>query len=99
MLEDFPEGWVLVAKHTNPQYVVIMNKASVIITDVGTPTGHMASLSREYNVPTILNTENATKLLKHGQEITVDAYNCLIYEGKVEKLIEMAKLKVLLKKL
>ncbi len=92
MLEDFPEGWVLVAKHTNPQYVVIMNKASVIITDVGTPTGHMASLSREYNVPTILNTENATKLLKHGQEITVDAYNCLIYEGKVEKLIEMAKI-------
>jgi pyruvate,water dikinase len=87
-LKDFPEGHVLVAKHTNPKYVVVMNKASAIITDVGSPTGHMASLSREYNVPTILNTEIATKTIKHGQEITVDAINCIIYEGKVQELID-----------
>jgi len=87
-LKDFPEGHVLVAKHTNPKYVLVMNKASAIITDVGSPTGHMASLSREYNVPTILNTEIATKTIKHGQEITVDATNCVIYEGKVQELIE-----------
>ncbi|MGC8938562.1 MAG: PEP-utilizing enzyme, partial [Thermodesulfovibrio sp.] len=68
-----------------------MNKASAIVTDVGSPTGHMASLSREYNVPTLINTEIATKIIKHGQEITVDATNCLIYEGKVEKLIEFFK--------
>jgi pyruvate,water dikinase len=87
-LNDFPEGHILVAKHTNPKYVLVMNKASAIITDVGSPTGHMASLSREYNVPTILNTEIATKTIKHGQEITVDATNCVIYEGKVQELIE-----------
>lgn len=97
-LNDFPEGHVLVAKHTNPKYVVVMNKASAIITDVGSPTGHMASLSREYNVPTILNTEVATKTIKHGQEITVDAINCVIYEGKVNELIEAySKLKEPLK--
>ncbi|MCS7163971.1 MAG: PEP-utilizing enzyme [Thermodesulfovibrio sp.] len=90
-LEQFPEGYVLVAKHTNPKYVVVMNKASAIITDIGSQTGHMASLSREYNVPTILNTEVATKILKNGQEITVDATNCVIYEGKVEELIKTAK--------
>ncbi|GAQ93853.1 pyruvate, water dikinase [Thermodesulfovibrio aggregans] len=90
-LKDFSEGDVLVAKHTNPKYVVIMNKASAIVTDVGSPTGHMASLSREYNVPTLINTENATKMIKHGQEITVDATNCVIYEGKVEELIEAYK--------
>ena len=87
-LKDFPEGHVLVAKHTNPKYVVVMNKASAIITEVGSPTGHMASLSREYNVPTILNTEVATKTIKHGQDITVDAINCIIYEGKVQELID-----------
>ncbi len=90
-LKDFPEGYVLVARHTNPKYVVIMNKASAIVTDVGSPTGHMASLSREYRVPTLLNTEIATKKIKHGQEITVDAINCVIYEGKVEELIEAYK--------
>lgn len=90
-LQNFPEGAVLVAKHTNPRYVIIMNKASAIVTDIGSPTGHMASLSREYNVPTLINTEIATKTIKDGQEITVDATNCIIYEGKVEELIEAYK--------
>lgn len=86
-LQNFPEGAILIAKHTNPRYVMIMNKASAIVTDVGSPTGHMASLSREYNIPTLINTEIATKTIKDGQEITVDASNCVIYEGKVEELI------------
>lgn len=90
-LQNFPEGAVLVAKHTNPRYVIIMNKASAIVTDIGSPTGHMASLSREYNIPTLINTEIATKTIKDGQEITVDATNCIIYEGKVEELIEAYK--------
>ncbi|MDN5380070.1 PEP/pyruvate-binding domain-containing protein [Thermodesulfobacterium sp.] len=87
-LNQFPEGYILVARHTNPKYVVVMNKAVAIVTDVGSPTGHMASLSREYKVPTLLNTEIATKVIKHGQEITVDAINGVIYEGKIQELIE-----------
>ncbi|MEW6586351.1 MAG: PEP/pyruvate-binding domain-containing protein, partial [Nitrospirota bacterium] len=87
----FPDGAVLVAKHTNPKYVTVMNKAVAIVTDVGSPTGHMASLSREYQVPTILDTEVATSVIKDGQEITVDAINCNIYEGKVEQLLEYAR--------
>lgn len=90
-IEHFPEGHILVAKHTNPKYVIVMNKASAIVTDIGSQTGHMASLSKEYNVPTVLNTEIATKTLKHGQEITVDATNCVIYEGKVEELLKEAR--------
>jgi pyruvate,water dikinase len=90
-LKDFPEGAVLVAKHTNPKYVTVMNKTSAIITDVGSVTGHMGSLSREYQVPTILDTEIATKIIKDGQEITVDAISCNIYEGRVDELIKYAK--------
>lgn len=92
-LKDFPDGAVLVAKHTNPKYVTIMNKAAAIVTDVGSATGHMASLSREYRVPAILDTEVATSIIKNGQEITVDAINCNIYEGKVDELIEYARKK------
>lgn len=88
-LDKFPEGHVLIAKHTNPKYVVVMKKATAIVTDVGSPTGHMASIAREYRVPTILNAEVATKLIKHGQEITVDATNCIIYEGKVGELLDV----------
>jgi pyruvate, water dikinase len=87
-LKDVPEGAVLIARHTSPKFVSIMNKISAIITDVGSATGHMASLSREYQIPTILDTEVSTKVIQHGQEITVDAINCNIYEGKVPELIE-----------
>ncbi len=90
-LKDFPEGAVLVAKHTSTKFVTVMNKASAIITDVGGATGHMASLAREFQLPAILDTEIATDVIKDGQEITVDAVNCNIYEGKVDVLLEFAK--------
>jgi len=89
-LKDFPEGAVLVARHTSPKFVIIMNRASAIVTDVGSATGHLASLSREYQVPTILDTEVSTRIIRDGQEITVDAVNCNIYEGKVNELLEYA---------
>jgi pyruvate,water dikinase len=87
-LKDFPQGAVLIAKHTSPKFVTVMNKASAIITDVGSATGHMASLSREYQIPTILDTEVSTSVIQNDQEITVDAINCNIYEGKVPELLE-----------
>lgn len=90
-LKDFPEGAVLVARHTNTKFVTVMNKATAIITDVGSATGHMASLAREYQVPAILDAEVATKILKNDQEITVDAINGNIYEGRVDELIEFAE--------
>ncbi len=92
-LKNFPEGGVLIAKHTNPRYVTIMNKASAIVTDVGSATGHMGSLAREYQVPTILDTEVATSVIQHGLEITVDAINCNVYEGRIDELIEYAQRK------
>jgi pyruvate,water dikinase len=92
-LKDFPEGAVLVARHTSPKFVTVMHKASAIITDVGSATGHMASLSREYQVPSILDTEVATSVIRDGQEITVDAINCNIYEGRVNELLEYVRKK------
>jgi pyruvate,water dikinase len=87
-LKNFPDGAILVVRHTSPKYVTVMNKTAAIITDFGGTTGHMASLAREFQVPTILDTEIATEILKNEQEITVDAFNCNIYEGKVEELME-----------
>ena len=63
-LKNFPEGAVLVAHHTSPKFVTVMNKAAAIITDVGSVTGHMASLSRENQIPTILDTEISTTVLQ-----------------------------------
>jgi pyruvate,water dikinase len=92
-LKDFPEGAILVARHTSPKFVTVMNKANAIITDFGGATGHMATLAREFQVPAIVDTEVATKILENGQEITVDAINCTIYEGVVNELAEFSRKK------
>jgi len=68
-----------------------MNKASAIVADVGSPTGHMASLAREYKIPTLLNTGIAMKTLEADKEITVDAINGNIYEGRIDELVEAGK--------
>jgi pyruvate, water dikinase len=86
-LRDFPEGGVLVAPHSSPKYTVLMQKAQAIITDFGSITGHMASLSREFGVPTILGLKSVTKDIVNGAQITVDAYSGLVYAGVVDELL------------
>jgi pyruvate,water dikinase len=87
-LKNFPQGGVLVARHTSPKYVTVMPQAAAIITDVGSPTGHMALLAREFQVPAILNTGNATQILQPGQEVTVDANFNNVYAGIITELLE-----------
>lgn len=90
-LRNFPEGGVLVARHTSPKYVTVMPKAAAIITDAGSPTGHMALLAREFQVPAILCTGKATKVLSPGQEVTVDANYNNVYAGMVPELLGPAR--------
>ncbi len=86
-LKNFTSGSVLVAKHDSSHFIKIMPKASAIITDIGTPTSHMSNIAREFQVPTIVNTGNGTSMLKHGDEITVDAEDNRIYAGIVRELL------------
>ncbi len=87
-LKDFPPGGVLVSRFTSPKFVTVMPQAAAIVTDAGSVTGHMALLAREFKVPTILNTGNATRLLTPGQEVTVDANYNNIYAGIIPELLQ-----------
>jgi pyruvate,water dikinase len=92
-LNRFPKGSVLVAKHDSSDFVKIMPFASAIITDIGTATSHMASLCREFRIPTVVGAGNATAALKQGQEVTLfadDGGNSAIYEGIARELIAQA---------
>ena len=88
-LSNFPDGAILVAKHSSPDFVIVMSKTKAIITDTGSVTGHMASLVREFGIPTVLNAKNATAIISTGLEITVDAFSGRVYQGKVLELISM----------
>jgi pyruvate,water dikinase len=86
-LIDFPDGGVLVVRHANPEFAVVFQKASAIVSDIGTALGHLATVAREYNVPAIFNTINATKVLRNGMQVTVDAVYANVYEGLVEEIL------------
>jgi pyruvate,water dikinase len=88
-LGSFPAGGVLAARQPSPQFVKVMTKAAAIVTDLGSPTGHMASLAREYRVPTITAMERATEL-PEGTVVTVDATRARVFRGRVEELLTEA---------
>ncbi len=90
-LLNIPEGVILIAPETSPRYVSILGRVQAIVTDVGSVTGHMASVAREFSVPTLVGTGNATKVIPHGEEITVDATNSLIFKGRVKSILERKK--------
>jgi pyruvate,water dikinase len=85
--QGLPDGAVLVAKNSTPRLAAGMARASAVITDVGTTTGHLAAVAREFRVPTILDTERATQLLRDAGEVTVDAEENVVYRGRVNELI------------
>jgi phosphoenolpyruvate synthase/pyruvate phosphate dikinase len=66
-------GDILIATMTSPDYVVGMKKAAAIITDEGGITCHAAIVSRELGIPCIVGTKIATKYLKDGEVIEVNA--------------------------
>lgn len=85
-LEAFPHGAIMVSRNTSPRYIKVMHKAAGIITDLGSPTGHMANLCREYRVPTLVGTKVACSLLHQGDRITLDATRNTVYRGEIEAL-------------
>ena len=70
---EFVEGSVLVCEVTTPDYVPVMRKAAAIITDQGGILSHAAIVARELGVPCIVGTDKATKELRSGQMVIVDA--------------------------
>jgi len=81
--KEFKKGEILVTRMTDPDWVPVMKVASAIITDEGGITSHAAIVSRELGIPAIVGTKDATKLLRTGQEITVDATRGVVYEGRI----------------
>jgi pyruvate,water dikinase len=90
-LASFPPGGVLIARHSSPEYVVVMRTCSAIIVEAGSVSGHMAALAREFNVPTIISSQPVVDQITPGTVMTVDAYTGRVYEGTVPELLAAVK--------
>ncbi len=86
-LPAVPQGAILVARQTSPTYVPVMDRIRAIVTEVGSVTGHMASVAREFGLPALVDAENATLKIAHGEDITVDATGRIVYRGIVPELL------------
>lgn len=67
------KGDVLVSVATNPDLLVAMKLAGAIVTSEGGITCHAAIVSRELRIPCVIGVKNASKILKEGELIQVDA--------------------------
>lgn len=70
---NFKQNDIIVSSMTRPEMVVALKKAKAIVTDEGGITSHAAIISRELAIPCIIGTKIATKVLKDGDLILVDA--------------------------
>ena len=59
------------AQNTDPDWEPAMRRVAAIVTDQGGRTAHAAIVSREFGIPCIVGTGNATSALTTGQEVTV----------------------------
>lgn len=95
-ISRFQKGEILVTKMTDPDWVSIFPLASAIITEEGGKTCHAAIISRELGIPAIVGAKNAMKLLKNGQDITVDCTSGLdgkIFSGRIPYQVKRYDLK------
>jgi len=78
-------GDILVTTMTTPDFVILMQKSGAIITDIGGLLSHASIVSREMNKPCVVGTKFATKIIKDGDLVKVDANKGII------KILKRAK--------
>ncbi len=83
---QFQPGEVLVTDSTTPDWEPIMRQAAAIVTNRGGRTCHAAIVAREFGIPAIVGTENATERLTSGALVTVscaEGETGRVYPGKL----------------
>lgn len=65
-------GDVLIAPFTTPAYNVVLPLLGAVVTDKGGVLSHAAIVAREYAIPAVVNTGNATTVIPDGARVRVD---------------------------
>ncbi|AAU24572.2 MULTISPECIES: pyruvate kinase [Bacillus] len=80
------DGAVLVTKSTDRDMMASLEKAAALITEEGGLTSHAAVVGLSLGIPVIVGMENATSILKEGEDITVDSARGAVYKGRASVL-------------
>lgn len=77
-IHKMKKGDILLSETTYPALVPAMKLAGAIVTNVGGLTCHAAIVSRELKIPCVVGTKIATKVLRDGDLLEVDANNGIV---------------------
>ncbi len=66
---------ILIATMIKPDMIPYLSKVSAIITDHGGLTSHAAIIAKEFKIPCIVGTGNATRVIPHGSSIKIISKN------------------------
>ncbi|MHB1453982.1 MAG: pyruvate kinase [Saccharofermentanales bacterium] len=75
---NFKEGDVIVIHSTSNELLPLLRRSSGIITEVGGSNSHASIVGLSLNLPVIINAENATRILKSGVSVMVDAVRGIV---------------------
>jgi rifampicin phosphotransferase len=73
--EDFDkmaQGTILDCPTTTPAWTPLFSQAKGLVTDIGGTLAHGSIVAREYGIPAVMGTGNATHRIEGGQSIQVD---------------------------
>jgi pyruvate,water dikinase len=72
-------GEILVADTTWTTWTPVFARIKGLVTNIGGTLSHSAIVAREYNIPAVLSTGDATKRIKTGQFLREDGTNGKVY--------------------
>jgi pyruvate, water dikinase len=84
----FPDGALLVASQARPRWAALLPKASGVLTEHGSITGHLANVAREFRIPALFNVRGAMAALENSGTVTMDADTAVVYKGVYDRLLE-----------
>jgi phosphoenolpyruvate synthase/pyruvate phosphate dikinase len=70
---------ILVCPTTTPAWTPLFSQARALVTDVGGVLAHGSIVAREYGIPAVLGTGEASQRIHHGQSVTVDGDRGLVF--------------------
>ena len=80
--QKFRAGDIVVVEQTTNEMVHKLKDAAGIITETGDRYSHAAVVGMTLEIPVITSARNATRILKSGTFVTMDAEQGIVYNGR-----------------